>query len=537
MSANRIAPIAAVAFLVVSTAMAPAQERRLPVKYRSSTSVYLDGGSADGLAVGDRVSVQSRGETIAELEVVFLSERSASCRVLSEKRPVQAGDVAIVKAKAPAAAQEATPGPGAVVEAPPVATASPTAAAETPWARARGGVSLGLYRFWDNTPTAYGFEQRTGRADLSLWDIAGKPLQFNLRLRSRQDLRHRPPGFSEAPRDERRDRLYELSLLYDPPKGALHVEAGRIGASSIGIGYLDGALAGYRPFGALELGGFYGNRPDLERLKVAPAGRKYGGFLRLAGRSAFAPGPYEGLVAVVREFSGSQVSREYVAYEGRFVKGAFTSFQWAEMDVNRDWRERRAGTLYQLSNLSISGAYRLSSSLQASASYDQRKNYWTADTRPLPDVLFDSFLHQGFRAGFDLSRPDKLGFSGSFGLRQDEKDSAQSYSWMAGVRHPRLSSLHLYLSLDASGFTNPTTDGYLFSARVSKPLRRGQVDFGYGGSIYKIRDRGESRLNQWLRANGRIDIVRHLYFQADLEYDTGDDVKGFRFLGELGYRF
>lgn len=534
MKALRIAATAALAFLVASSATAPAQERRLPVKYRSSTSVYLEGGSADGLTVGDHIMVQSRGETIAELEVVFLSERSASCRVLSETRPVQAGDEAIVKAKAPA--PEPAPEPATVVEAPPMVAAPPSPAPDTPWARARGGFSLGLYRFFDDTATGYDFEQRTGRADLSLWQIAGKPLQFNMRFRTRQDVRHRPPGFGEAPPDERRDRLYELSLLYDPPQGKLHVEAGRIGGSSIGIGYLDGAVVGYRPFGALELGGFYGNRPDLERLKTAPAGRKYGAFLRLSGR-AFAPSPYEGLVAVVREFSGSEISREYVAYEGRFAKGAFTSFQWAEMDVNRDWRERRAGTPYQLSNLSISGSYRVTGSLQASVSYDQRKNYWTADTRPLPDLLFDSFLHQGFRAGFDLSRSDTLGFSGSFGLRKDEQDQAQSYSWSAGVRHPRLSSLHLYASLDASGFTNPKTDGYLFSARVSKPLRRGQIDLGYGGSIYKIRDLGESRLNQWLRANGRVDIVRHLYFQADVEYDTGDDVKGFRFLGELGYRF
>jgi hypothetical protein len=534
--------------LIVLVAGLPvrAQEKRLTVKYRSAGNVYLDGGSADGVAVGDHLAALSRGETIAELEVVFIAERSASCRILSEKRTVQAGDVVIVKAKpvAPVEAQTVTTAAVTPAVAAPVAQAGSAPAERRPWARARGGVSIGLYRLWDDTPANYDFEQRTGRADLNLWDLWGKPYEFSFRLRSRQDVRHRPPGFEGIPRDERLDRLYELALRYQPADGTVRWEVGRIGASPIGIGYLDGALASYRLVPSLEIGGFFGNRPNIDRYASQPTGRKYGGFVRLFGGRGYAPGAYDGIAFFVREFVGSEVSREYVGVQGRLGSGRFTSFQWAEVDLNRGWRQDLAGNTVQLSNLSVTGSYRVSDAFQASLSYDQRRNYWTQEIRPLPEVLFDRFLHQGFHASLDLFRPSSIGASASFGVRKDEKDTATSYSWSAGIRHPRL--FGLFVSVDGSGFTNPFTDGYLVSARASKSLGRAQIDLAYGASLYKLKAAEvqnplpgltPNRLNQWGRASTRFELPRGFYLQGDFEYDTGDDVKGPRLLAELGYRF
>jgi hypothetical protein len=531
--------------LLVAALPANAQEKRLTVKYRSAGNVYLDGGSADSIAVGDHVTALSRGETIAELEVVFIAERSASCRILSEKRPVQAGDIVVVKAKPAAPAEAPAVTTATVTPAPeaPVAQASSAPVERRPWARARGGVSVGLYRLWDDTPANYDFEQRTGRADLTLWDILGKPLEFSFRLRSRQDVRHRPPGFEGIPRDERLDRLYELALRYQPVDGTVRWEVGRIGASPIGIGYLDGALAAYRLVPALEVGGFFGNRPNIDSYASLPTGRKYGGFLRLLGGRGYSPGAYDGIAFFVREFVGSEVSREYVGLQGRLASGRFTSFQWAEVDLNRGWRQDLAGNTVQLSNLSVTGSYRVSNVFQASISYDQRRNYWTQEIRPLPEVLFDRFLHQGFRASLDLFRPSSIGASGSFGVRRDEKDNVTSYSWSAGLRHPQF--LGLFVSVDGSGYTNPLTDGYLASARIGRSLRRVQIDVAYGASLYKLKAAAQNpipgltpnRLNQWGRASARVELPRGLYLQGDFEYDTGDDLKGPRVLAELGYRF
>ena len=54
--------------------------------------MYVSAGRAAGLAVGDRLVLGTPPETVAELEVTFLAEHSASCRVLRETRPLKRGD-------------------------------------------------------------------------------------------------------------------------------------------------------------------------------------------------------------------------------------------------------------------------------------------------------------------------------------------------------------------------------------------------------------------------------------------------------------
>jgi hypothetical protein len=357
-----------------------------------------------------------------------------------------------------------------------------------------------------------------------------------MRFRSRQDVRTRPASFDNTPRDERRDRLYELSLRYEPKEGPILWEAGRIGSSPMGIGYLDGVLAAYRPTQQFQVGGFFGNRPDIEGYSPQSKGRKYGGFLRLTSGTTYAPGNYDAQVAGIQEYSGGELSRQYLSYQGRLAAGTrFTSFQWAEIDVNTGWRQAVANQGAQLSNLSLSASYRVSPSVQAGLSYDQRRNYWTQELRSLPEILFDKYLHQGFRARFDVFRPSALGASGSFGVLLDEKDQSKSYSWGAGLRHPRL--LGLFASVDGAGFTNPTTNGYVASARLGRTLHAAQIDLSYGASYYSFKGTTDTRLNQWGRLSGRFDLPHRVYLQTDAEYDTGDDVKGPRAVIELGYRF
>jgi hypothetical protein len=357
-----------------------------------------------------------------------------------------------------------------------------------------------------------------------------------LRFRSRQDIRDQPPGFDNIPQDERRDSLYELSVRYEPKTGPILWEAGRIGSSPMGIGYLDGVLAAFRPTQEFQIGGFFGKRPDIQGYATLPGGQKYGGFVRLTSGSSYAPGDYDAQVAAIQEYSGGEVSRQYISYQGRLAAGSrFTSFQWAEIDLNTGWRQALASQSTQLSNLSLSGTYRFSTTLQAGLSYDQRRNYWTQELRSLPEILFDKYLRQGFRARVDLSRPNSVGVSGSVGILADEKDQAKSYSWGLGIRHPHL--FGFFVSADGSGFTNPTTNGYVASAHMGRTLHTAQIDLSYGASYYSFKTTSDTRLNQWGRLSGRFDLPHRVYLQTDAEYDTGDDVKGPRAVIEVGYRF
>ena len=540
-----------------SSAAPPKAGARFAVKYRSASNVYLDGGRAHGLGPMDRLRVFSGATSVAELEVVFAAEQSASCRVVSETRPVQAGDVAVrmtpeVGVKALVAAASTTPSATAA----PLATSTASTGSFAggggrtsftgPWARVRGSASIGLYRTWDQTDSNYDFQERTGRLDLGLYDISGKPLSFTVRGRSRQDIRARTLA-ERTPQSERVDRLYEVALRYEPPSDNVGIEAGRIGIYRfVGIGYLDGVLARFRPVRLVQVGGFAGRNADVETLGYGGTGRKYGGFVRLAPGGRWATGAYDATLAFVREDAESDVSREYLSLESRFGSGSrWSLFERAELDLNRGWRQEATGKSYQLSNVSVSGNLRVASSAWAYVSYDGRRNYRYYLNRVVPEEVFDDLLHQGLRAGINLNRSGGFGATAGFGMtlkepdpRNPELEIANAYSFNGGVRHSALFGTPLSAGLDFSGYSNGYTDGGLLLARLGRRFTGGHMlDLSYGRSVYRLKSTNEDRTTQFFRLMGRGELVRRVYIQGDFEYDTGDDLKGPRGFLELGVLF
>jgi hypothetical protein len=535
----------ALGLAVAGSRPARAADPTLTVKYRSASAVYVDGGKAQGLQLGDRLAVVSGPETVAELEVLYLAEHSASCRVVSEKRLVRAGDRVVrlpregegqpgtSAARAPTPAPTPTPPPGLSVPA-------PLSRPPGPFARVRGGVSLGFYRVWDRSEANFDFEQRTGRLDLSAWDIAGKPLTFNARFRSRKDIRAQ--GLSlRTPTDRRDDRLYELSLRYQPPEENVAFEVGRIGTSNfVGIGYLDGALAQVRLLAPLQVGGFFGRRTELDNLDLDAPGVKYGGFLRLSPPGRYSRQDYEAILAFVRETAEGDVSREYLSLESRFGTGArFSLVQRGELDLHRGWRREAAGTSYQVSNLSVAATWRTSRGSSLVLSYDGRKNYRYYLNRGVPEELFDDLLHQGLRASFHAARRQGLSVNVGGGARfPNDRDPVTAYSANLSLRHANLFGSQVSLGVDAVGFSNAYTDGLLVTAQTGRSFTRGHyVDLSYGRSLYRFKAAADQRVTEWLRLVGRLQVVRGFYVVGDLEYDRGDDLRGPRAFLEAGYQF
>jgi hypothetical protein len=542
--------------VAAATPAPPRAGARFAVKYRSASNVYLDGGRAQGLGTTDRLRIFAGETMVSELEVVYAAEQSASCRVVSEIRPVQIGDVAVrmtpeAGVKALVAAAATAPRSSPATPATPAASTSGAFATggariAGPWARVRGSASIGLYRTWDQTESNYDFQERTGRLDLGLYDIAGQPLSFTLRGRSRQDIRARTLA-ERTPQSERVDRLYEVALRYERPADNLGIEAGRIGIYRfVGIGYLDGVLARFRPVRDLQLGGFAGRNADVETLGYGGTGAKYGGFVRLAPGGRWATGAYDATLAFVREDADGDVSREYLSLESRFGSGRrWSLFERAELDLNRGWRQEITGRSYQLSNVSVSGNLRVASTAWAYLSYDGRRNYRYYLNRVVPEEVFDDLLHQGLRAGINLNRPGGFGATAGFGMtlkepdpRNPELEIANAYSFNGGVRHAALFGTPLSAGVDFSGYSNGYTDGGLLLARLGRRFAGGHmVDLSYGRSAYRLKSTSEDRSTQFFRLMGRAELVRRIYLQGDFEYDSGDDLKGPRGFLELGILF
>ena len=534
----------------VPPAPATANAPKFNVKYRSAANAYLDGGRAAGLAVGDRLRVGSAKDAVAELEVAYVAEMSASCRIVSETRPVRAGDVAVLLTAHPSAATSpvvpAAAPPSASAATPPTAPAPAEPRPARPWARLRGSASFGYYKSWDETDYALDFEERTARLDLGLYDIAGQPLSFTLRGRSREDVRARTLS-QRTPSSERTDRLYEVALRYEPPSDKLGLEVGRIGIYRfVGIGYLDGFLGRYRPLPEVQVGAFGGRVADIEGLGFDGTGQKYGGFVRLAPGGRYATGGYDLMLAFVRENADGEVSREYLSLESRFGKGSrWSLFQRAELDLNTGWRKDATGKSTQFSNVSLSGNLRVTPSAWAFVSYDGRRSYRYYRNRLVPEEVFDDLLHQGLRAGVNLSRPGGFGATAGFGMslkepdpRHPELEIANAYSGNVGVRHADVFSTGFSVGLDGTGFSNGYTEGGLVMARLGRRFGAGHmVDLSYGRSVYRVKLTEEDRTTQWLRLMGRGELGRRVYVQGDFEYDTGDDLEGPRAFLEVGVRF
>jgi len=519
------------------------------VQYLSADSVYLDGGRAAGLEEGSRLQVIDGSTVVAELEVLYAAEHSASCRPLSESRPIRPGDRAVlvggvVSSSTAVTSVEPEPSPAdAPAPSPEPAEEPADESPAAPWARVHGSASLGYYRSTDGFETDLDYQERTARLDLRAYDIAGQPLTFALRGRLRQDIRSRELS-RRTPASLRTDRIYELALRYDPPDGRLGLELGRIGVSRfVGIGYLDGVLGRFRLRPQLQLGAFGGRQADITNLDGT--GSKYGGFVRLSPGGRYSRGAYDVLLAFVRETAEGDVSREYLSLESRFAGGGrWSVFQRAELDINRGWREEVTGKGYQFSNIGLTGNLRVTPSTWAFVSYSGLRNYRYYRNRLVPEDVFDSLLRQGLRAGLNVARPGGFGATAGFGMSLKEEDPlhpdldiANAYSFNGGVRHSNLFR-GISVGLDGYGFTNGYTEGGMVMARAGWRARAGHtLDLSYGYSRYKVEQTQENRTQQWLRLMGRGQLPYGLFVLGDLELDSGDDLDGPRAFLELGIVF
>lgn len=545
---TRSAPRLALAFvfvlsLVAGAARAAASARPIAVSYVSSGAVYLDAGRAEGLVPGARLKLVRGGETVAEVEVDFVAEHSASCKLATSTRPVWAGDRAVLLST-PATDAAAAPPPAAATPEPEVAREpyryepAPRGGA-LPWARSSGSVAFG-YRTFSVTDGPSSTEA-SGRLSLRLREIAGKPLELRVRLRGRR-IEREGYGRSVATSQDS-DRLYELSLAYEPPEGRFSLRAGRLATGPFGgLGYLDGVLVQYRVVGGFHLGAFGGARPDLADLGFETAGSKYGAFVRFATARDARPAYAEILIGGVSERArGGDVSRDFLTVESRFGSGnRWWLFERAEIDLNRGWRREVAGKGSEVSNAALSASLRLGQSWRASLSYDQRRNYLTWETRPLPEEVFTRYFREGGRAALEWQ--SRRGWNASLAVGQERADSIDEPTDSAtlSLLKSGVFGTPLMLGGDGSYYSGGSAEGWVASLRARWAFRGGHdlgLTLGASEATFPGLEATDPRTNEWVRLSGTVQLPFRLYLYGEYELATGDDFEGDRALLELAYRF
>lgn len=512
----------------------------LQVSHVSADTVYLNGGRSHGISVGQVIAVVRDGEPVAELEVAFVSRKSASCRVLDSRLEIVLGDQAIpVPGLAEAGAPEPEPSDRSEEPATPRRTRPARVSSPAqPWADFSGTVSLRFHHFEDGGEIPRSFDQTTARLNLQTRSNGGA-YEARIRVRGREDRRYRE---SEATETSRSDRLYELALTYAPPDGRVFVEMGRMASSPmLGFDYLDGLMAEYKVKPRFGIGGFYGQRSNIDNIGLGAEGEAYGAFVHYQRKRSKESKFYADLVlGGIREGFEGEVSREFLSLYGRMGSGSrWSLYQRADIDINSDWRREVAGDSYQVSNLLSSFNYRFTDRLRLGISYDHRRRFRELENRDTPEEIFDDRLREGLRLTAQIGNPQGWRLTSSVGVRRAEGTAEDAYTGTGSIFHTNIGGHNLLLGVDFSGFSGETSDGYRVSLRGRKYFDAGHdIGLTVGTSITTNQIGGVvvDSENQWIRLNGTVRLPKRFFLLTEIEVTEGDDLAGERFILQVGYR-
>jgi len=524
---NRLFFFVALAAILASS-LATANE--IKVSYISKQNIYIDAGKADGIWSGDSVIVKQQDSPVALLKIQYAADHSASAILKKGKMP-KVGDVIVLLVRHK-------------IQKMPKKNETRTRAQQTRQSARRsnfenrtkisGSISFNWYRIQDQSSRKMTFDQPGARVNIKIKNLFGKGYELRIKNRLRYQKRSYTYG-DRLPEDQWRNRLYTVSFSYKNPSSVINYQIGRVLANTIGsIGYIDGALvqANVSPF--LHVGLFGGTQ--LDRNDYPSGVAKYGLFAQFQ-RGDYRSRRWETALALSGEYVGNIVDRELVYMMNSFSTQKLSIYQSADIDINRAWRQQRAGENMSLSNLYVNGTYRVSRALSFGFSYDSRKNYYSYQWRSIADSLFDDAMRYGTRGSINVRLPRHWSIMANAGARLKQGEQQTSTSFAASIRKSNITPLRLFLGLYGSGFSNNYTQGNHASVRLGANLKSGHsFDVSYGGYYYTASATRESRKSQWIRSNINLYLGRHWYVMQSYEYFWGDDAPGHRIFVEAGYR-
>ena len=447
--------------LIVSSA-AHAEILQTTVKYVAVDAVYLDAGRLQGVQNGDQGEIKRGDSLLARIEVVFVADNTASCKILSSSGEARVGDVVMLQITPlpPAAA------PDTVVVASPASTSPDTLRKSTKGKHTRltGRIGVQMLSQDDRGELNHDYVEPSLSLRAQISNLFGSHHTFSVRLRSRNVDR------ASSNESEWTHRLYEAALHYDNPDSRLHYSAGRMLSNRMsGMGYLDGLLFDYKLVPQFVLGAFGGSQPDLRSYDVKTDQPKAGVFAAYE-RGHYDTGKLTGTLALAGNYVSGEISREFMYEQIMYSQTKFFFYQSSEVNINRGWRKDMEGSSLALSNILLNTRWSPQKWLSTTLSYDNRTNYRTYETRTVPDSLFDDALRQGWRLGFNLRLPAKTYALVEGGWRFKEGEGQETRSATFGVGAYDLLGSRISLDARVNSFRSEFSDGVQPSVTVARQL-------------------------------------------------------------------
>lgn len=529
--AFRIAPLM---LMVLGIHRASADTVTIKITHISGESIYLDGGREVGLREKQKGTLEREGEGVAQLEILSLSDRSASCRLLTPGFLARVGDEVIFSIEPVITPVPSPPSAPPIKPAEQHARQSPKKRVSI--ANVSGRIGIQTYSQNDRTNLNYDFYQPSLVVRLSASSLFGSHYAVNLRLRSRRI--YRPVSLRNHPQQEWDNRIYEMSLSYANSQSPVRFQAGRILAGKIsGIGCLDGIFSELDMSGILSMGAFGGTRPDLRTTSIQSQTRKAGVFAAVHSAKS-AKSDVHLTAALAGEYTDGRINREFIYQQAGFTRSSqLAIFQSAEINVNRGWRKRAEDRTFALTNLLANLRFSPARFVAFSTGYDGYANYRTWETRETPDSLFDEAMRRGYRAGIEVNLPWGFRTDLRGTLRDDGSGDHLYRSGSFALGAHRILRGRIRAGMKYSTFESRFTNGGQPSAELSIAALRGlELRFQTGRTIYDYHDRQPRSVNDWWRSTLDIWIGRRFYGSAYYEFYYGTNEETARLFVEMGFR-
>jgi len=511
------------------------------VTYISAENVYIDGGNEDGLLVGDTLLLKGKDKDTVLVEIQYVAGHSASCRKISGIADPVIGDRFIIQASAlsddmPVTEETTADAP---VELPEISSLKSGTVSERiakPSTKVKGNVALRYYYWSDQSPANLDFSQTNTRLNLKVHHLWNEHITFVLRSRGRYDARRQ--AYSNVDKSSWENRLWELSLVYDNEESGLSIAVGRILPQNLAAsGYLDGVQMEFDLSESVRLGMLGGSRPDWLYQSIGSSLNRGGAYATYNSRGT-GKLQFEQTLAGIGEAHSDRISRSYLISTGRISY----SSNWGinhnvEIDINAGWRKDRAGQTVAVSRAYVYGYYKLIRNLRLGLSYDNLKRYWTYEYMGTADSLFDDRIRQGWKARADYSVSGKWFLSGSLGMRSHPDKADPTITYSMNFRRSGLLTNTVTVAAMYSAFDGPHEHGANYFGQIQLfSAMPGVIHVTYGHYQYAVDEIDEDRSSWYLEAGLDTDFGRNYYMGGSIQYNTGADIKGWKFQSELGYR-
>jgi hypothetical protein len=530
--------VASVILLLMAFSLFPlngyAEQVQAKLTYIASGAVYINAGSISGIAKGDTGQIQHNGTTIARIEVLFVAEKSASCKVIDKTSEPKEGDTAILEVHPLAVSNGKDTTKTVAIEKPSQPTKALSKKSKS--TRLSGQIAAQAFIMDDRQSSSRSYLQPSLLINGRLENIAETYHSFSLLMRSRYtDQQLKSSGSSSS---EWNSRVYEACLSYDNPASRFQYSLGRIRSNRIsGIGDLDGVSVGYHVSDQISWGAFGGTQPDLRTSEIETQTTKFGLF------SGYETDKISALhlnatLALAGEYHQGIVSREFIYEQINLTTDSrFSVYQSGELNINRGWKKNAEGKSLELSSLMLNLRYTPTSILTATINYDNRTNIRTFETRAVPDTLFDNELQQGLQAGLECRPVQSVTVDASGGMRKKTNESQTTKTSSLGLMARNLLQSEIFATLRINTFRNTYSSGFQPSLNLSRtllPSLDGALQIGQDHYDLKL---AETKVrSNWLKVSANYMITRSFFTSAYTEFYRGGNLNSNRFYVELGIR-